>query len=193
MFSPLTVCLAVILCAAAVKLLDDWLDRDDDRTAGRNNWAAMLGPGATVYAALLLAMAAALSTHISLALFFASYCIGMFNDFSRRLPSRLRGWQESLLVCGFGAVILGWHVMLFSLMFIAAVQLLDDCLDLTADQRAGLKNLAVRFGPVECLLAGLLLLLAAWWLDGTLFPPVLAGTLLFYLCSLALSRVRPWI
>lgn len=192
MFEALTVCLAVILCAAAVKLLDDWLDQDHDLVAGPTNLAVLLGPGTTVYAALLLAMAAAINAHVSLALFFASYSIGMFNDFGRVLPSRLRGWQEALLVCGLGTVLLGWRIMLFSLLFIAAVQLFDDCIDLAADRRAGQRNLASRFGPVECLLTGLLFLLAAWWLDGDLFPPALAGTTLFYSCLLAFSGVKPW-
>lgn len=190
MFEALTISLAVMLCAAAVKLLDDWLDRESDLAAHQGNWAAALGPGAIVYAALLLALATALNTAVSLALFFACYSIGMLNDLGCLMPSRLRGWQESLVVLAFGAVLCGWRLMLFALLFIGAVQLLDDCLDLAADRAAGLRNLACRLGQAECLLAGLACLLAAWWLEGRLFLPVLAGAAAFYLGSLKFSGVR---
>lgn len=192
MFEDLRIGLAVFLCAAAVKLLDDWLDKDHDQAVGCKNWAVFLGPGAAVYAALLLAMAAAVSARVSLALFFASYSIGMFSDLNRKLPSRLMGWQEVIIVCGLGTALLGWRSMLFSLLFITAIQLFDDCLDAAADLLAGQRNLANRFGMLECLLAGLLFMLGAWWLEGDLFPPVLIGTMLFYACLLAFSGVKIW-
>ncbi len=188
----LTVGLAVVLCAAAVKLFDDWLDQDRDQAANKANWVTVLGPGTTIYAALLLAIAAALHASVSLSLFFASYGIGMFHDFGRLLPSRLRGWQESVLVWGLGSVIFGWQIMLFSMLFIAGVQLFDDCLDLAADRRSGQRNLAGRFGLIECLLAGLLFMLSACWLSADLFPPVMAGTTVFYICLLVVSEGKPW-
>lgn len=181
--------LAAALCSLAIKLTDDWLDRDRDLAVGRANWAASIGAGAMVYAALFLALAAGVNTAVSLALFFASYAVGMFNDLGRLLPSRLSGWQESIIVLAAGAAVCGWRTMAFAILFVAAVQLLDDCLDLAGDRLAGQRNLACRLGTAECLLAGLTLLLAACWLDTALFVPVFAGVALVYCGALSFKGV----
>lgn len=188
--SDVTTALAVAICALAVKLTDDALDRESDLAGGRSNLAARLGPGTMVYAALCLAIAASINTPVSLSLFFASYIIGMFNDFRLIFPSRLRGWQESALVALLGLILFGWHLMAFALLFILAMQLIDDCVDMHADRLCGQRNLACRLGWPECLLAGLALLLAAWWLDEKLFYPVLAGTSVFYGFALRCQGVR---
>jgi 1,4-dihydroxy-2-naphthoate octaprenyltransferase len=181
--------LAAALCSLAVKLTDDWLDRDRDAAVGRANWSVRLGTGAMVYAALFLALAAGINVAVSLALFFASYVVGMFTDLGRRLPSRLTGWQESLLVLAAGAALCGWRTMLFATLFVSAVQLIDDCVDLAGDRLAGQRNFACRFGTVECLLGGLTLLLAAWWLDAGLFVPVFAGVVAVYCLDLRIKEV----
>ena len=180
---------AAALCSLAVKLTDDWLDRDRDAAVGRINWATRLGTGTMVYAALFLALAAGINAAVSLALFFASYIVGMFTDLGRRLPSRLTGWQESLLVLVAGAMLCGWRTMLFAGLFVSAVQLIDDCIDLAGDRLAGQRNLACRFGTAECLLGGLTLLLAAWWLDAGLFTPVFAGVAAVYCLDLRAREV----
>lgn len=190
MLDAATAALATALCAAAVKLLDDFLDQDLDRAAGRPNLAAVFGNGSVVYAAVLLGLASGINAPLSLALFFASYAIGMVNELGRLLPSRLSGWQESLLALAAGAYIAGLTTALFALFFVLAIQLLDDCLDLTADRRAGQRNFAVRFGLAECLCLSLAAFLVAWRLDAVLFAPVLAGTALVYIGSTQLKEVK---
>lgn len=182
--------MAVFLCSGAVKLLDDCLDQSPDSIAGRRNWAAVLGPGAPVYAALLLAVAAGIRAEVCLPLFFASYGVGMFNDLGRRLPSGLSGWQESLLVAATGGWLFGWRMMLFAFLFIAAVQLADDCVDMHTDRLCGQRNLACRFGCVEALLAAAVAFAAAWGLNEALFPPVFAGAAVFYLGLLRCQGVK---
>ncbi|MDT8901408.1 hypothetical protein [Anaeroselena agilis] len=184
-----TATLAATLCSLAIKLTDDWLDRDRDAAVGRVNWSAKLGVGAMVYAALFLALAAGINASVSLALFFASYVVGMFTDLGRRLPSRLTGWQESLLVMAAGTALCGWRTMLFAALFVSAVQLIDDCVDRAGDRLAGQRNFACRFGAAECLLGGLALLLASWWLDAGLFVPVFAGVAAVYFLDLRLKEV----
>jgi 1,4-dihydroxy-2-naphthoate octaprenyltransferase len=188
--SDITTALAVAICALAVKLTDDALDKETDLAAGRRNLAARLGPGTMVYAALCLAVAASINAPVTLSLFFASYIVGMFNDLRQAFPSRLRGWQESALVTLLGVILFGWHLMLFSLLFILAVQLTDDCIDMHSDRLCGQRNFACRLGWLECWLAGLIALLAAWWLDEKLFYPVLAGTTAFYLLTLRCQGVK---
>lgn len=181
---------ASALAALAVKLIDDWLDQDRDRTIGRANLAASLGVGTMVYAALALALAAGINAPLSLALFLASYILGMVSDLGRLFPSRLTGWQESLLVLVAGLALSGWRTMLFAIAFVAAVQLIDDCLDLAADRLAGQRNLACRLGVAECLLLAVTALLAAWWLAPGLFVPVAAGAAVVYLAILRAEGVR---
>jgi 1,4-dihydroxy-2-naphthoate octaprenyltransferase len=186
---PLTA-LAVILCSCAVKLTDDFLDQEHDLSGGRANWAARLGPGTMVYALLLLALAASINTRISLSLYFASYIIGMFTDLGRILPSRLSGWQESVLVMIIGIILFDLRTMIFSLLFITAVQLIDDCIDIHSDRLCGQRNFACRLGVLECWLLAITALLAAWWIDEHLFAPVLTGAAIFYWTILHFQEVR---
>lgn len=189
----LTGMLAAGCCALAVKLLDDHLDRERDLSCSRPNLANQLGTGSIIYATLLLAIAASLESQLSLGLFFASYCIGMFNDLNRLMPTRLKGWQESGMVFAFGLWLLGWRIMLFAFVFTLAVQLLDDCLDRKTDRLCGQRNLACRLGVVECLLSGLTLLLFAWWLDGRLFLATFWGVGIVYFGILRLQGVKLWL
>lgn len=185
--------LAVVLCAAAVKITDDYLDSDNDRQAGAGrNLADVIGPGAPVYALLILAFSAGLAARITLPLFLASYIVGMFNDLQRVYPTRLSGMQEGTLVFLLGSLLFGLHAMVFSLAFIMAVQLADDCIDIHRDRQAGLRNLACRFGMAECALAAAGLLLAAFWMDVTAFLPVFAGTILLYGVALWREEVAQW-
>ena len=174
---------SVFLCSIAVKLLDDFLDQEIDACAGRKNWAQRIGNGSTIYAALLLAFAATLQAQAALSLFFACCMVGMFNSLTHKLPSRLSGWQESLLILFFGFFFFGIEQMMFALCFIAAIQLLDDCLDYRLDQISGCRNLAHRFGIIECLLAGTVFMLAAWSLNEQLFLPALLGSGTAYFIS----------
>ncbi|MDF2569333.1 MAG: hypothetical protein K0R55_937, partial [Sporomusa sp.] len=57
-FNFLSTAAAVACCSAAVKLADDYLDREFDAIAGKTNWAEILGQGTMLYAMFLLALAA---------------------------------------------------------------------------------------------------------------------------------------
>jgi len=172
--------LSVMCCAAAVKLADDFLDYDIDTRMGRYNWAEILGKGTMFYSLILVIIAAGLNATVSMPLFLGSYIIGMFNDLKQRFPSRLSGFQESLVVFVIGFILFGFRNMIFALLFIFAVQLLDDCIDAYSDKLAGYRNLAHRLGLIESLLLAGLCTIGSWWISETLFPPVLCGTILFY-------------
>jgi len=189
-FNVFAASLAVSLCSLSVKLMDDHLDRDRDMCCGRANMAEVLGKGTVVYAAMLLALAAGLNAVLSLSLFLASYVVGMFNDLSRIMPTRLSGWQESVIVFVLGSFLFGLHMMMFALLFIIAVQLFDDCIDIHTDRLCGQRNFACRMGLLECMLVGLAALVGACWLDETLFVPALIGTGLSYGGMLYYQGVR---
>lgn len=174
--------MSVIFCAAAVKIADDFLDAEIDKRAGRSNWAEAIGRGAMIYSMLFLGLAACLNLSISLSLFFGSYSVGMLQDLNHRFPTALSGWQECLVVFTFGAILLGLKIMVFSLFFLLAVQLFDDCIDAQEDKNAGLRNLAHRLGLVEAYLLAILTLLLSWWAGRDVFVPVLCATAFFYGC-----------
>lgn len=177
--------MAVLFSSVAIKLLDDTLDQEVDSVIGRRNFATTIGIGTVVYAVLALALAACFNYKMSIALFFASYSVGMFNDFGRTFPSRLRGWQEAVVVITMGSVFLGLSIMVFSLFFISGIQCIDDCIDSKRDRLCGQRNLACRLGSMECLAFGLIFILSAGWVNSELFLPVFFAalttyTLLFY-------------
>jgi len=182
--------MSVILCSIAVKLVDDFLDKDLDTRAGCYNFSKTLGNGAIVYGMLSLSLAASINASISIPLFFASYSIGMFNDLKKTFTSGLSGLQESLLVFILGVILWGWQSMFFSIFYIFSIQLFDDYLDIYTDQLAGYRNLAHRIGKVECLLLSILTLFLSWWIDERLFLPVFLGTAIFYIAIFYYQRGR---
>lgn len=175
-----SITISVILSALSIKLIDDYLDQDIDRHAGRKNLATFLGNGSVVYATLLLCIAAALNATVSMALFFSSYVVGMFTQWNSTFSSRLKGWQEILIVSVLGLVLFGWKIMTFCLLFVFTIQLIDDYVDEYSDKQAGYCNLVHRIGKLECLLIASIALMLAWFLSDQLFPPVAIGTLIFY-------------
>lgn len=189
-FDFITTSLAVSCCAFAVKLADDYLDQEYDKRAGRANFAYVLGKGTMFYAMLLMIIAAALNMKISLSLFLASYIVGMFNDFNTIFPLGLTGWQETSIILLLSSALFGIHLTSFALMIVTAVQLLDDCIDVSIDRRVGQRNFACRFGVFECLLTAILCLLASWWLGEMYIGPVLTGTALSYASVMRWQVVR---
>lgn len=184
---------AVACCAFAIKLADDYLDQEQDRLAGQANWTDILGIGTMFYAIFFISIAAAINSSISLSLFFASYIVGMFNDLHSRFPLGLTGWQESLLTLIISLTLFGWDITFFSLSFVIAVQLIDDCIDIKIDSNSGRRNFACRLGCMECSLAALLALLFAWWLNEVLFFPVLSGIVFVYGGLLRWTAVKKYV
>lgn len=123
---------AVALTGAAVKLMDDWLDAEQDAAAGRPNWSSALGRASPVYALALLAVAATLDPAAAGSLFLASYALGMLwggDEFPRRQPSRLPAWLEAALAVLVGAGTTGPLEMVGALGSVAALQLADHLWD----------------------------------------------------------------
>jgi hypothetical protein len=188
MFEFMSTTCSVIFCAIAIKLADDFLDQDMDKS--EYNFTNKLGRGSMLYGMLSMAFAASLNASISVSLFFACYIIGMFHDLKCYFPSHLNGFEESILVFLLGVFFWGWQIMLFSIFFVISIQLLDDYIDDYSDQLIGHRNWAHRLGRVECFLLFLLNLLAAWLTDEHLFPAVLLGTMVFYGSILYYQRGR---
>lgn len=189
-FEFLRIMTAVVLCSGAVKLVDDYLDKEFDHCVGRKNWADYWGQGSLIYAMLFLVIAAGIHAAVSMSLFLASYIVGMFNDLKSVFPSRLKGWQESFFVMAVGILCFGWNLMFFAVFFIWGVQLFDDCLDVRTDCLAGQRNFACRFGTLECFLLGVMAFIFAGWINETVFWPVFSGTAFFYAVLLKFQGAR---
>ncbi|NMB17472.1 MAG: hypothetical protein GX980_10220 [Firmicutes bacterium] len=157
--------LCILLVGLAIKLMDDYLDEPKD-TKGLANYFQR---GTIAYSLLALAVAAALEAKTACSLFFAAYILGMAGDETRPLASKLRGWEESLIVLGIGLISVGWETLLASTAILAAVQLYDDFADLAKDARWGRTNLVRTWGHTECLL-----LLAISMSIGALLDPLQA-------------------
>ncbi len=179
--------LAVICTALSVKLTDDYLDADSDHILGKFNFASHLGKGTPVYGLVSLAIGASLSATLSLSLFFACYIIGMCHDRRSHYPLGLNGIQESLITLLISCYLLGINPMLFAIFFVFAVQLIDDLIDIIADQQVGMKNFACLLGRTECLLLILICLGLAFVINAKIFLPVLMGFFLFYALAMTMK------
>lgn len=180
MFDWIIQTLAVTCCGVAIKLSDDWLDREIDFELQVCNWSTILGNGTMLYAMLFLTLAASLYTQVCLALFLMSYGVGMFHDFHNYFPLGLTGWQETLIISIMSILLFGWQLTLFAALFVFAVQLLDDFVDFSVDGRYGQRNLAWRVGRYECLILAVICMIVSWRLYAEIFLPVLLGTLLVW-------------
>lgn len=156
--------LAIFLVGICIKVMDDYMDIELDALLGNKTLAAKLGPGTLPYVLLLFAMAVSINQNLTLALFMASYAVGMFQDLFRPLPSGLKGWQESVVVFILGIVILGWETIMWSFTIMAAIQLLDDLIDYRLDLKTGVVKAVQRVGFAETALLVLIFTLLSLYL-----------------------------
>lgn len=180
--------LAVLFTVVSVKFTDDYLDEEQDRLLGKYNFTLCLGKGIPIYGLLSLAVAATLDATVSIPLFLACYILGMCHDTSSHYPLGLTGLQEGLFVLLFGYLWFGWEIFSFSLLFIFAVQCLDDWIDAEKDRHVGKKNFAHSIGKIECILLALICFSLACCMNAHLFFPTLTGFLLTYVVLMKVER-----
>ena len=122
--------LAAVFCtAAAVKLMDDVIDRPADRAFDRPNWTRRLGRSATAYALLLLTLAAAMSPAVTVTLFCAAYAWGMAGQWRERMPSGLPAIAETVFALVLPMVTHGLAATAVAVALVGAADLFDDVLD----------------------------------------------------------------
>jgi 1,4-dihydroxy-2-naphthoate octaprenyltransferase len=159
---------SLMLMAGAIKLMDDYLDRDFDLGFGRRTLAARLERSALPYGLLLALVGSFLDLHAALAVFFGSYAVGMFSCWRTIMPTRLPAYVEIVATVGLSCLLLGWRTALWGLAMMAVIDWLDDLVDTSVDRRTGQGNLAVRIGVVETLLLMLATLCVAVVMDAHL-------------------------
>lgn len=112
-----------------IKIMDDFLDRDIDIDSNQWNISISLGRAVIPYSLLLLIISLYLNFAEAVALFAASYIIGMLHSYRGELPTGLNGWQEGIVVLLIFIYILPIHEIIAALIFIWIIQCLDDIID----------------------------------------------------------------
>ncbi|NLN19467.1 MAG: hypothetical protein GX162_09370 [Firmicutes bacterium] len=165
----------------AIRLMDDYLDAPVDLLQGVQTSAHHLGNASLPYALVGLSVGSLLSPKLTAALFLSAYAIGMTSELTRALPSRLRGYQESLLAIVIGAIGAGPMVMAWALMTMFTIQALDDLIDLRVDSHIDGRNWCHLFGVGEVILSGSLSVAFSAFLS-----PLLTGLTLLTAASIGL-------
>ncbi len=158
--SWLSIWLAVFFTGCAIKLMDDYVDRELDQVLGGPNLAHVMGDGLPIYMALATALGIYLAPTIGITLFLAAYLVGMGDEIGARYLAGWRAWVEILVAAVLGYVIAPSHFTL-NLILISIVQLGDDILDLSRDRLTGKRTLPKLLGRRLSTLMLLALALAA--------------------------------
>ncbi|PWK15682.1 hypothetical protein [Tumebacillus permanentifrigoris] len=182
--------LGMVLAGLTIKLMDDTLDVEFDRSVGRHTLSVRLGRACLPYGLMLFGGAMALAPQVALALFLASYAIGMGHDLSEVMPTKLPGWVESLLALAFAMLFAGPVLAAWALFVMIMIQLLDDLMDVQHDRRSGQTNWALRIGTVEATLLLFITALAAVLLAPLLTAEVIVAMPLVHFLMAVLSGIR---
>ncbi|MCL6631500.1 MAG: hypothetical protein K6T63_02610 [Alicyclobacillus herbarius] len=142
----------LLLMAGAIKVMDDYLDRDFDLTCGKRTLAARLERSALPYGLVLALVATFLDLRVALAVFFGSYAVGMFANWKEKMPTHLPAYVEIVASIILACLFSGWQTALWGIAMMAAIDWLDDLLDRAVDRRSGQRNLASKMGTIETLL-----------------------------------------
>jgi len=143
---------ALLAGGFAIKMMDDALDVDYDICRGRRTLAAKLGKGALPYALLVGLVGTAWNAHVVIAVFLASYTVGMALRLGERLPTRLPAGVEMALAALLSILLVGWMLTLWAIAMMAVIDWLDDVVDVSNDALAGAANMVARIGLIETLL-----------------------------------------
>jgi len=153
----------VFLTGFVIKMLDDYTDEEFDKLVGSPNITVVLGTGIISYAILFFSLACVLNVEISVSLFLASFSLGMTGNLFVKMPSGLKGYQESLLTTVLG-IILFKRQMVAALLLMSSVHLLDDYFDYD-NEAFSKKNWAFVLGKVECFLVAAIFFLMSLLID----------------------------
>lgn len=156
MFSRL---LSFYLTGFVIKLMDDYLDQDLARLKEEWNFAEQIGRAILPYSLVIFIAAVYFNFEESVSLFAASYLVGMFYGAEDKLPSRLRGWQEGILVFLLSVYVTSLQNTVASLLLIILIQFVDDYLDYSSDLKCSRKNYIYSMGMINSVIIFTIILL----------------------------------
>ncbi|QZY56910.1 hypothetical protein [Crassaminicella profunda] len=177
---------ASLLIGFTIKLIDDYVDDELDYM-GKNN----IDKTILLYSILFIAIAAGIYVEYAVTLISACYMVGMFHDMAMKLPTRLRGYQESIIIFFINIYLFSFHEMITSFLAIGIIQLIDDLCDTKWDKKYGYKNFANQFGKVEIIIISLILTILLGMLDHTkLFIVMISYVLIHFIYKKAFYQVK---
>ncbi|MEW9123223.1 MAG: hypothetical protein AB2421_10970 [Thermotaleaceae bacterium] len=152
---------AAAIIGIVIKLLDSYLD---DEIPSRMKDPA-LKYALLPYGLILFTIAVTLDISYAVTLFSASYILGMFFNFNRKLPSGLTGWQESLCILLINFLKFSFLPIFTSILAIFFIQCVDDLKDMNWDKKLGFHNLANQFGKIEIITVSIILFIVLTMYD----------------------------
>ena len=120
--------------------MDDFLDQEIDRLNNRDSVAVKLQRGILPYSLLLFSFAVLCNYKLSIALFWASYIVGMGTN-KTKLSNQLKWYQELILLLIVGFLALDNLTFLFALLIILFIQAVDDYIDYYREKYINRDNL----------------------------------------------------
>ncbi|NPV52620.1 MAG: hypothetical protein HPY71_03745 [Firmicutes bacterium] len=168
---------AALLAGVAIKLMDDYIDREVDEICGKYSFALTLEGALVPYALLCAALACALDSSLASSLIIGSYIVGMLPDLDEVFPSGLNARLESIVVGLFGVILLGWRAILSSIVLMSGVQLIDDIVDYLHEGAIVGRNYAKAFGCLGTGAAALASMMLGFILDSGKTITVMAAFL----------------
>lgn len=182
--------LGIVLAGLTIKLMDDYLDIEYDRSVGRHTLSVRLGRACLPYGLVLFGVAMVIAPQMVIALFLASYAIGMGHDLLEVMPTRLPGWLESIFALGLSILLAGPLLAAWAVFVMMMIQLLDDLMDVTYDRRSGQTNWAIRAGVVEATLLLFISALAAVLLEPLRTAEVIVAIPIVHVLMAVLSGIK---
>ncbi|MEW6243961.1 MAG: hypothetical protein AB1497_06845 [Bacillota bacterium] len=149
--------MAILLTSVSVKILDDYLDREEDLE--RNLSSILLGQEFWIYGVLTLSLACAAHLKVALALFWAAYVTGMVGPAPTGIwqHSSLRMAQEAAAVIAVSMLVNGLDLAATSLLVVVGVQFADNAADSVSFIHSGLDVIQSAAAACICFLLGTLL------------------------------------
>ncbi|QTL98300.1 hypothetical protein GM661_10075 [Iocasia frigidifontis] len=147
----------VILIGFVIKMMDDFLDQEIDILQGDWNLTSVLKKGILPYSLVIMIFALHLNFAESVSYFSASYLLGMSSTAADKLPSRLRGWQEGLILIVIAIYLTSLREVITSIILVLILQFVDDYLDYKKEIYIKKDNLINKLGHLNGLIIFIIL------------------------------------
>ncbi|MCT4604971.1 MAG: hypothetical protein N4A64_02535 [Marinisporobacter sp.] len=178
--------IASLLSGFTIKLIDDYVDDELNDLDQMNIYKTIL-----LYSILFIIVAAGIHVEYTVTIISSCYMVGMFHDMYMKLPTKLRGYQESILLFLINVYLFSFYAIITSLIAISIIQLIDDLCDRKWDKKYGYKNFANQFGKVEIIIISFILIILLAMLEyRKLLIIMMAYTLIHFMYKKALHKVK---
>lgn len=150
----------VLLIGIVIKLLDDEIDEDKLNKKLQSKLYRDVMDYKLSYCLLFLAIAMLLESHLVFSLFSSAYMIGMFHLPQQRLPLKLKGYEEIIVIACINLFLIPFNTFVIAFLSILLIQLLDDLQDKEYDFKYGFRNYVNKYGKGEVILGSSILFIA---------------------------------